>query len=128
MATFTDKQLALIKDKNFAVVATLGEDGSPQSTVVWIDTDGENVLFNTKHGRAKGRHLANDSRVSVTVLNAANPYSYVEVQGVASLEDEGAVEHIHKLSNKYTGADMTDVDDRVIVRVKPDKVLSYNVD
>jgi PPOX class probable F420-dependent enzyme len=128
MATLTDKQQALLKDPNFAVVATLGEDGSPQTTVVWIDTDGENVVFNTKRGRAKGRHLAHDQRVSVTVLNGSNPYSFLEVQGVASLEDEGAVEHILELADKYGNKTFTDLDDRVIVRVRPDKVLAHNID
>jgi general stress protein 26 len=57
MATLSDKQQAFLQGKNFAVVATVGEDGSPQSTVVWVDTDGENLRFNTKRGRAKVEHL-----------------------------------------------------------------------
>ncbi len=54
MATLTAKQLDLLKGKNFAVVATVGEDGAPQTSVVWVDTDGENVVFNT-HERARER-------------------------------------------------------------------------
>ena len=128
MATLSETQLALLKAQNFAVVATVGEDGSPQSTVVWIDTDGENVVFNTKRGRAKVAHLEHDPRVSVTIIDAANPYAFVEVQGVASLDDEGAAEHINFLSHKYTGEDFSNLEDRVIVRVRPDRVLTYNVD
>ena len=128
MATLSPTQQAFLKAPNFAVVATVGEDGSPQSTVVWIDTDGENVVFNTKRGRAKVAHLERDPRVSVTVIDAANSYAFVEVQGVASLEDEGAAEHINFLSRKYTGEDFSNLEDRVIVRVRPDRVLTYNVD
>jgi PPOX class probable F420-dependent enzyme len=126
MATLSPAQQAFLKAPNFAVVATLGEDGSPQSTVVWIDTDGENVVFNTKRGRAKVDHLERDRRVSVTIIDADNPYSYLEVQGVASLEDEGAAEHINFLSRKYTGEDFSNLEDRVIVRVKPGRVLVYS--
>ena len=128
MAALSPTQQAFLKAPNFAVVATVGEDGSPQSTVVWIDTDGENVVFNTKRGRAKVAHLERDPRVSVTVIDAANSYAFIEVQGVASLEDEGAAEHINFLSHKYTGEDFSNLEDRVIVRVRPDRVLTYNVD
>jgi len=127
MATLSDTQKDFLRGKNFAVVATVSEDGSPQSTVVWVDTDGENVVFNTKRGRAKVEHLERDPRVSVTVIDSENPYSFVEVQGVASLDDEGANEHINMLSNKYRGSDFTDFEGRVIVRVKPDRVLDYNL-
>jgi PPOX class probable F420-dependent enzyme len=128
MATLSDTQKAFLRGKNFAVVATVGEDGSPQSTVVWVDTDGENVVFNTKRGRAKVEHLERDPRVSVTVIDSENPYSFVEVQGVASLDDEGANEHINMLANKYRGSDFTDFEGRVIVRVRPERVLDYNLD
>src|ERR1700722_17526837 len=104
MATLSDTQKAFLQGKNFGVVATVGEDGSPQSTVVWVDTDGGNLRFNTKRGRAKGAPLARDPRVSVTVIDSENPYSFLEVQGVASLDDEGANEHINDLAIKYTGS------------------------
>jgi PPOX class probable F420-dependent enzyme len=128
MATLTDTQQAFLQGKNFAVVATVGEDGSPQSTVVWVDTDGENVRFNTKRGRAKVAHLERDPRVSVTILDSGNPYSFLEVQGVASLDDQGANEHINDLALKYTGAGFSDFEGRVIVRVRPDRVLPHNLD
>jgi PPOX class probable F420-dependent enzyme len=128
MAVLSDKQQALLGGPNFAVVATVGEDGSPQSTVVWVDTDGENVRFNTKRGRAKVDHLERDRRVSVTVIDSENPYSFLEVQGVASLDEDGANDHINQLSLKYTGKDFTDFEGRVIVRVRPGRVLAHNVD
>src|SRR5579862_9878918 len=80
MATLSDTQKDFLRGKNFAVVATVSEDGSPQSTVVWVDTDGENVVFNTKRGRAKVEHLERDPRISVTVIDSENPYSFLEVR------------------------------------------------
>ena len=127
MATLTDKHLELLRGKNFAVVATLGEDGGPQTSVVWIDTDGENVVFNTTNSRAKGRNLRNDPRVSISVWDNADPYRYLEVEGTASLDENGAGEHITELSQKYTGEDFHTPTNRVIVRVRPDRVLDYGI-
>ena len=123
----TEAQLEFLRAPNFAAVATLREDGSPQTSIVWIDTDGEHLVFNTKNARAKGRHLRRDPRVSVTVFDKEDPYRYLEIEGTATLEVEGAAEHMHGMSRKYTGEDWSDVSDRVIVRVKPERVFGYQV-
>src|ERR1700760_2701394 len=103
MPELTEKQVELIRGNSFAAVATLKEDGTPQTSIVWVDTDGEHVIVNTRNDRAKGRHLRRDPRVSVTVFDADDPYRYVEVEGEAELELDGANEHIHRLSEKYRG-------------------------
>jgi PPOX class probable F420-dependent enzyme len=123
----TEAQLAFLRAPNFAAVATLREDGAPQTSIVWIDTDGEHLEFNTKNARAKGRHLRRDPRVSVTVFDKDDPYRYLEIEGTAELALEGAAEHMHQMSRKYTGEDWKDVTDRVIVRVKPSRVFGYQV-
>ena len=127
MATLTDKQLELLKGKNFAVVATVGEDGAPQTSVVWVDTDGENVVFNTTNARAKGRNLRHDPRVSISIWDDADPYKYLEVEGDASLDENGAGEHINDLSLKYEGKDFHTPVNRVIVRVKPIRVFDHGI-
>jgi PPOX class probable F420-dependent enzyme len=127
MATLTEAQVELMRGNNFAAVATVKEDGTPQTSIVWIDTDGEHVVFNTTNGRAKGRHLRRDPRVSVTVFDARDPYRYFEVEGVAALDLDGADDHIDELSQKYRGVDFTGPRDRVIVRVKPDRIFDYQV-
>jgi PPOX class probable F420-dependent enzyme len=125
MAELTERQLGLLKGRNFAVVATVGEGGRPQTSVVWIDTDGENVVFNTTNARAKGRNLRSNPEVSVSVWENDDPYSYFEVQGRAELSEEGAAEHINELSHRYEGKDFSSPVDRVIVRVRPDRVLDH---
>jgi PPOX class probable F420-dependent enzyme len=128
MATLTENQAKLFLDKNFAVVATLKPDGSPQTSIVWIDWDGENVVFTTKPTRAKGKYLERDPRVSIIVIDHDDPYRYVEVQGTAVLDTAGADEHIHKLSRKYRGTEYPDPSGRVLVRVRPEHVHAYGVD
>jgi len=125
MADLTDRHRALLKGKNFGVVATVGDGGRPQTSVVWIDTDGENVVFNTTNRRAKGRNLRSNPNVSVSVWVDEDPYSYFEVQGRAELSEEGAAEHINELSHRYEGKDFRSPVDRVIVRVRPERVLDH---
>ena len=128
MAELTELQLKALRDPQyFAVVATLKQDGSPHTSMVWIDTDGENVVFNTTKSRAKTRHLERDPRVSVLVFDKDEPYSYFEVEGPATLDDEGADEHITQLSQKYTGKDFHTPENRVIVRVKPERIFEYEM-
>jgi PPOX class probable F420-dependent enzyme len=128
MAPLSASQQAFLKDPNFAVVATVREDGSPQSSVVWIDTDGENVVFNTTNKRAKGRNLRTNPRVSISVWDNEDPYKYFEVQGPVELEEEGAGEHINDLSLRYDGKPFHTPVDRVIVRIKPERVLDHGID
>jgi PPOX class probable F420-dependent enzyme len=125
MAQLTDDQIALLRSKSFGAVATLKEDGTPQTSIVWLDTDGENVVFNTTNARAKGRHLRRDPRVSVSVFDPESVYDYFEVEGTAELVLEGADEHINELSRKYTGKDFHTPKDRVIVRVTARRIFDY---
>jgi len=125
MAELTDRQRALLKGKNFGVVGTVGDGGRPQTSVVWVDTDGENVVFNTTNARAKGRNLRSNPWTSVSVWDSDDPYSYFEVQGPAELSEEGAAEHINELSHRYEGKDFAAPVDRVIVRVRPERVLDH---
>lgn len=132
MAKLSETQAELIRGKHFGTVVTLREDGSPHATPVWIDTDGENVLFNTAVGRAKERHIRRDPRVAVTILPENPQNGYVSVTGTAELVEEGAKEHIDFLANKYLGLDeypyLQPGEQRIIVRIAPDKVDSMNFD
>ena len=101
----TADDLALINEPHLGYVATVMADGSPQITPVWVDTDGENVRFNTARGRVKTRNLERDPRIAVLVVDEKDFYRWVEVRGTAELIDEGADEHIDALAKKYLGAD-----------------------
>ena len=129
MATLTDEQRAFLRDNAFAGVATtLREDGSPHTTVVWVDEDNGDVMFNTARGRAKANHLEKDARASVLMVDPNDAFKYVTVSGPAELTEEGADAHIDHLAKKYMGVDEYPYRDpsetRVIVRVKPDKVTA----
>lgn len=129
----SDAQRKLLDDKNFAHVATLDERGAPQITPVWIEYDGTHVLFNTEEKRAKLKHMKRDPRVSLSVLNAQNPYQYIEIRGkVVETTTQGANEMIDRLAKKYLGQDkypFNKPDDvRVVVKILPEKVLGMGVE
>jgi PPOX class probable F420-dependent enzyme len=84
MAALTEKQRSFIRDNPFpAVVTTLRKDGTPHSTVVWIEEDGGDILFNTAEGRAKPRELAEDPRVSITIVDPSDMFRWISVSGRA---------------------------------------------
>jgi len=128
MAKLTKEHKELLRKPVFAHVATVMPDGTPQSTPVWVDTDGEAVLFNTAKGRVKAKNLERNPVVAISVTNPENPYEMLEVRGLAELVEEGADEHIDKLAKKYLGKDEYPFrqpgEERVIVRVKPEKIAA----
>jgi PPOX class probable F420-dependent enzyme len=122
-----EKHLALLRDTNFGVVGTVNEDGRLQTSVVWVDTDGEHVVFNTRNDRAKGRNLRTTPRASISVWDADDPLRYSEFEGPVELTEEGANEHIHELSRKYDGIDFHTPENRVIVKLVPERILDHNI-
>jgi PPOX class probable F420-dependent enzyme len=122
----TPDQVRLLNAPYFATVATLMPDGSPEATVVWIDSDAEHVYFNTAMHRLKARNLQRDPRIAITVIDPANPYGdALAIRGRAELITEGAHEHAHKLSHAYDGKPFRHLEPgevRVMVRVTPERV------
>ena len=127
MAGLPEVQARRFLEPNFATVGTLNPDGSAQLTIVWIDWDGEFVLFNTAAGRAKPRNLERDPRVSVLVLDREDGYRWVAVRGAAELTTDAADEHIDMLARKYTGKGWQPKpgEQRLVVRFRPEHVSAY---
>jgi PPOX class probable F420-dependent enzyme len=120
----TEQDIELLNEVQIANVATVMPDGTPQVTPVWVDTDGEAVLFNTAKGRVKFRNLEQNPRVAISVVDKADQYRTVVIHGTATFIEEGADAHIDKLAKKYLGADSypfrKSTETRVIVRVVPE--------
>lgn len=117
------KTRELASGRNVAVLTTLMADGSPQSHVMWIDTDGDHLLLNTEVHRTKFRNVERDPRVTVTIVDREDLYSYVEVRGevVDVVRGPQARAHIDHLARKYWGRDYDNpiTSERVILRVAP---------
>jgi PPOX class probable F420-dependent enzyme len=117
----------LFQKKAFASLGTLMPDGSPQVTPVWVDYDGKYILFNSAVGRVKDKNIRRDPRVSVSIQDPDNPYRYLEIRGrVVEITQNGADEHINKLSQKYLGQAVYPYrqpgEVRVLYKVEPERV------
>jgi PPOX class probable F420-dependent enzyme len=129
--SITDPSIAnLFEGKNFAFLATLMKDGSPQVTPTWVDIDKNNnmILINTAKGRIKHRNVSKDPHVAVSVVDFSNPYHMVTVRGrvVEQVDGKEADEHIDKLAKKYLGKDKypgrARGEERIILRIKPERI------
>ncbi|MFF4361966.1 PPOX class F420-dependent oxidoreductase [Streptomyces sp. NPDC001604] len=126
---FTDSVRTLLDGKNFASVATLGPDGAPQNSVVWIKREGDTVLFSSTDGRQKVRNLRRDPRISLSVFDLADPYTSVEIRGTAEILPDEGKQLPYELSHKYLGIDPPGEKDdevRVIIRIVPRKIVGFS--
>jgi PPOX class probable F420-dependent enzyme len=129
--TLTDDQRAFLEQAFYGAVTTLRPDGTPHTTVVWVDVDDDGVMFNTAAGRAKPQHLERDPRLSLIVIDPKNPYRWLSVSGRAELTTDGADEQIDKLAKKYMGRDeyqRKPGEQRISVRIRADHVEAYGLD
>jgi PPOX class probable F420-dependent enzyme len=102
---FSEATLRLLDGKNYAVLATANSDGSPQTSVVWVGRDSVDLLVSTVEGRVKHRNMLRDPRVSVTVIDSADPENYVELRGRVSITPDVGRRVDTQLSWKYDGKD-----------------------
>jgi PPOX class probable F420-dependent enzyme len=128
-ARIPDAYRDLFQKKAFAHLATLLPDGSPQSSPVWCDFDGECVLINTERARLKFKNVQRDPRVALSICDPDNPYRYLEVRGrVIETTEKGADAMIDRLAKRYMGVDKYPYskpgDVRVILRIRPERVSS----
>jgi PPOX class probable F420-dependent enzyme len=133
MAKLEEKPRKFLDENPYVGVATtLREDGSPHSTIVWVDVEGDKVSFNTALGRAKPRHLEHDPRASVLMVDPNNSFRWVAVSGRAEVTEEGADAQIDKLAKKYLGKDeypwRNSEETRVKVLIEPEKVDASGFD
>ena len=128
MTQLTDAHRRLLQDPNYGIVTTLRGDGSPHSTVVWVDLDDDGVpTFNTARGRAKPSNLEHDGRVALLVVRENDFYTWVSIDGRAELTTDGAEEQIDALSRKYDGEPWTyrPGEERIKIRILPEHIATY---
>ena len=125
MPRLTPDQVRLLNAPNFATVCTVMPDGSPEATVVWVESDAEHVYFNTAMHRLKVRNIQRDPRVAISAFDTNDPYDGVSVRGRAELVFEGANENANQVSLRYDGKPFRELgpgEVRVIVKITPERV------
>ena len=119
----------MLQDKAYGHVVTSASNGRPQATMVWVDAEGDEVLFNTAEGREKARNLRRDPRVVISIQDRNNPQAYLLVHGTASVAEAGADAHIDKLSKRFLGVDKYPYrqpgEKRLLIRVRVDRLGGF---
>jgi len=119
----------MLQDKAYGHVVTSAPNGRPQATMVWVDVEGDEVLFNTAEGREKARNLRRNPRVVISIQDRNNPQAYLLVHGTASVAEAGADAHIDKLAKRFLGVDKYPYrqpgEKRLLIRVRVDRLGGF---
>jgi len=119
----------MLQDKAYGHVVTSAPNGRPQATMVWVDVEGDEVLFNTAEGREKARNLRRDPHVVISIQDRNNPQAYLLVHGTASVAEAGADAHIDKLAKRFLGVDKYPYrqpgEKRLLIRVRVDRLGGF---
>lgn len=135
MTTIADPQVRefLEAGTRTGMVAFTGGDGRPLVAPVWFVLDGDELVFNTGKDTAKGRSLARDRRIAISVDLAEPPYSFVQLQGsVTTSEDpDELLSTATRIAERYMGGDRAEefgrrngVPGELVVRLRPTKVVA----
>ena len=126
-----NKTIQMASGPNYAALTTLFQNGVPQTHVMWVDTDGENILINTEIHRFKYKNILKDPRVTVTIWKHDNPFKFVEVRGevIAEITCQEARDNIDKLSQKYWEKPypFPIQSERIVLVIKSNKEVMFNL-
>jgi PPOX class probable F420-dependent enzyme len=116
----------LLRGRNFGHVATIGADGAPQVSPMWLDARDGFVVLNTASGRVKDRNVQRDPRVAVSVHDQSDPYRWLAIRGtVVERTTDGAAEHIDELNRRYHDGEAWQPragEQRVLYRIRPERI------
>jgi PPOX class probable F420-dependent enzyme len=123
----------LLMENVHAILTTLMPDGMPQSSIVWVDYDGDYVLVNTTLERQKSRNMLGNPKVTLLVIDPNNTSRWIEVRGRATQFDrDNAEAHADKLTQRYTNkqhfygdiypVNQKNKETRVVVKIEPLKI------
>jgi len=97
---------SLLSRPNFAHLATLMSDGSPNVTPVWVGLEGDRILIGSSEGSLKVRNLRRDPRLGLSIVDFHDPYEEVQIRGrVIEFRDDSQLATKDAISHKYTGGD-----------------------
>jgi PPOX class probable F420-dependent enzyme len=120
----------ILQDQTHGHVTTFNPKGKPQVTLVWLDVDGDEVVFNTAEGRVKPRNLRGNPSIIISAQDPNSPRSYMVFYGKGTVVEAGAEEHIDKLAKKFMGVDTYPFrkpgEVRLIVRIAVDRIGGHD--
>ncbi len=126
MTVLPEAARRLFDAPEFAVLATRERN----QCVMWVGRDGDELFMVSKDFRRQVRDVLADPGVSVLVYDRARPQHYVRVEGIATVETDGAAELMDRLARTYTGephviTNPAEEASRTVLRIRPERVLVY---
>ena len=109
------------------MIATSNADGRPQSSIIFVKRDGDEVVFSTIKGRLKTRNMTRDPRVSLLVLDKENG-RYVEIRGTVQITEDSEKRLLYEMYDRYLGGAEPPPEpdaERLIVRISAEKVYQF---
>lgn len=131
--TLEEIRAFLLSGTRTGKLATVRVDGRPHVVPIWFTLRDDDLVFNTHMASVKAKNMRREPRVAITVDDQAPPYSFVTVEGVATLidADPDLVDIATEIGGRYMGADRAGeygarngVPGELVVRVSMDKVIS----
>jgi len=120
-----DDYAHLLVEPNYGHLGTIRPDDTVQVNPMWFEYDGERLRFTHTSKRGKFRNLQYNPSMSLSVIDPANPFSYLEVRGAlidVVPDPEGAF--YVRLGQRYGNAGQQappDSPDRVILVMSIEK-------
>lgn len=103
-ATIPDSFVDLANGPRVAALTTVSPSGQPETTVVWCNFDGTDILINTMRGFRKERNMRANPKVTLLCFDPMEPLRSLEIRGrVVEMSEEGAEKHLDYLTKLYTG-------------------------
>jgi PPOX class probable F420-dependent enzyme len=101
------REFILASPARTAKLAVVRADGSPHVAPVWVDLDGDQVVFMTSADTIKGKAILRDPRVSLCWDDERPPFSFVTVAGIAATSADAGelVRWATRMGGRYMGAD-----------------------
>ncbi len=115
-----------------AKLATVRKDGRPHVTPVWFELDGDILIFTTWHTTIKAINIRRDGRVCLCVDDEQPPFSYIQIDGTATLSADSAELKYWstRIGGRYMGEELAEaygkrnsVEGELLVRVTPANVI-----
>ena len=116
-----------------AKLAVVRADGSPHVAPVWVDLDGDEIVFMTSADTIKGKAILRDGRVALCFDDERPPFSFVIIAGTTttSTDPDELLEWGTRIGGRYMGAEQAEafgrrnaVPPEMVVRVTPSKVTA----
>jgi PPOX class probable F420-dependent enzyme len=133
MSVISEAAAAVIQSGRLAHLNTINQDGSPHTTIVWVDLQEDEIVIGKMMADQKLKNISRDPRVSLSIEADGNQFgmtNYLVVEGTARVTEGGAAKLLHDLAQRYVGPGtdfppMPNPPAGFIIRITPTKVRGF---